>query len=328
MNPVDLGEMIKCIRENPSHADLLVGFHTGDDAAVYRLQEDLAVIVTMDFFTPIVDDPYSFGQIAAANALSDVYAMGGEPRTALNMVCFPSQTLPLSILTAILKGGQDTVEKAGALIVGGHTIEDQEPKYGLSVLGTIHPKDLITNAGAQEGDMLVLTKPIGGGIVATGLKKGRGGPEILQEMIRVMGTLNQQAAQIMQKVGVHACTDITGFGLLGHAHELAQASGVALEIYSSQVPVLPGCRSLLNEGILPGGSRANRSFLEGKVDFSPSLTQEDAFLLCDAMTSGGLLMAVSPKRLPTLLSALQDLPFPPAVVGQVVPGETGFLSVQ
>lgn len=327
MNPVDLGFILETMGEGIADENLLVGIKTGDDAAVYRVGEDLAIIQTVDFFTPIVDDAYSFGQIAAANALSDVYAMGGTPLTALNIVCFPSQTLDLQILQAILKGGQDKVQEAGASIVGGHTIDDREPKYGLSVMGTVHPEQLITNAGARVGDVLVLTKPIGGGIAATGLKKGLLSEKNLQAMISVMGALNKYPSQVMQEVGVTACTDITGFGLLGHAHEMALASGVALEIFSDTVPLLPGCQRLLEEGVLPGGSRANLAFLEGQVHFSPSLSMDQRYLLCDAMTSGGLLIAVPKERTASLLQGLKELPTPLAVIGRVISGKAGLLSV-
>lgn len=328
MNPVDLGKVLATIGLDVDDPDLLVGFDGGDDAAVYRVSEDLALIHTVDFFTPIVDDPYSFGQIAAANALSDVYAMGGEPLLALNIVCFPSSTLHLSILEEILRGGGDKVREAGAFIAGGHTIEDREPKYGLAVIGTVKVKDLLTNAGAEVGDDLILTKPIGGGIVTTGIKRGCVGRETLERVVEVMSTLNALPSKLMGQFHAKACTDITGFGLLGHAYEMAEASGVALKIHTHSVPLLPETRRLLREGILPGGSKANLTYLEDLLHFSPSTTEEDGYILCDAMTSGGLLISISKERSREFLARLsEERDLEASLIGEVIEGERGRIYV-
>ena len=291
----------------PTFSDprLLVGPETSDDAAVYQLTDDLAVVQSVDFITPVVDDPYTCGAVAAANSLSDIYAMGARPIFALNLVGFPTAKLPLRVLSLILQGGADKVREAGASIVGGHSIDDPEPKYGLVVTGLVHPQKVVTNARAQVGDDLVLTKPLGLGIITTGIKLERVSEEAVDRAVRVMTTLNKSAAEAMVEVGAHACTDVTGFGLLGHLHEMTSGSGVAARISLQAVPVLPEAWALVKEGICPGGTKRNRQALEGKVTWAPGITEEAQLVLCDAQTSGGLLIAVPKAKSPTLIAALQ-----------------------
>lgn len=327
MSPVDLGKILFSL-DCPRDENLLVGFQGGDDAAVYKVREDLAIIHTVDFFTPIVDDPKSFGQIAAANSLSDVYAMGGSPLMALNIVCFPSSSLDLSILGEILKGGEEKVREANAFIAGGHTIDDKEPKYGLAVIGQVDPDKLITNRGAQVGDALLLTKPIGGGIVTTGIKRGYVKGEVLEEVMVVMKALNAAPSELMQQLGAHSCTDITGFGLLGHGHEMARASGVALEIYKNKVPLLSATKSLVRDGVIPGGTKTNLKFLEDKVSFSSTCKEEDGYILADAMTSGGLLISLLEEKAYELRELLKTKEgMAPAIIGRVVEGKAGSIYV-
>jgi len=309
------------------HPDLLVGMATGDDAAVYRLGEDCALIFTVDYFPPIVDDPFDFGAIAVANAVSDVYAMGGCPLLALNLVSFPSD-LSMDILVRILKGACSKAEEAGLLIVGGHTIVDKEPKYGLAVVGLVRPDEVTTNAGARPADRLVLTKPIGTGIITTAGKGGAVESGVLAEAVRQMTTLNRAACEAMQKTGVHACTDITGFGLLGHLRGMVDASGVKARVYLSRVPFLEAVRELALQGLVPGGSYRNLESLEGTVEWDPSIDDVDRLLLCDAQTSGGLLIAVPPERLDSLLNELRIAGVETiAVVGEVVDGPRGRIQV-
>ncbi len=289
-----------------SHPDLLVGLEAADDAGVYRLTPELALIQTVDFFTPIVNDPYQFGQIAAANALSDVYAMGGRPLTALNIVCFPLKTTPVDVLKAILKGGMDKVHEAGALLVGGHSVEDAELKYGLAVTGVVHPDKILTKAGARVGDLLILTKPLGTGIIATALKGRLASAEAEAAIIQVMSQLNRAAAEALEGLEVHAVTDITGFGLLGHGLEMAAASKAELTIYAGKVPILPWAREYAGMGMVPGGSHANRRFCEKHLTIDPRVNPIDVVLLSDAQTSGGLLIAIAPKQADILLSRLRE----------------------
>ena len=309
------------------HPDLLVGQGTADDAGVVRVRDDLALIQTVDFFTPIVDDPHIFGRIAAANALSDVYAMGGRPLTAMNVVCFPRKSLPLAVLRDVLRGGFEMVEQAGALLVGGHSVEDRELKYGLSVSGTVHPDRVVTNAGARAGDRLVLTKPLGTGVLATAIKRGLASGEAEAEAVRWMTTLNRDAAEAMQEVGAHACTDITGFGLLGHALELAVASEVALELRASAVPLIGSVRELASQGIVPGGSVANRKFCERAVVVAPEVEPLTVDLLADAQTSGGLLIAVADERAAALHEALEHRGVPHPEIGRVSGAGAGRIDV-
>lgn len=299
-----LGLALKHLRP-PSDPRLLVGIDTSDDAAVFKLSDELALVQTVDFFTPIVDDPYWFGRIAAANALSDVYAMGGEPLTALNIVCFPEKTLDIEVLEKILEGGQDAVTEAGALIVGGHTVSDPEPKYGLAVTGTIHPDAVITNAGARPGDVLILTKPIGTGILCTAHKQGRLPDKDLEHVIRVMATLNRAAGRAMRRLDVIGATDITGFGLAGHTLELARASRVTIEIDASRVPFLEGTLEYAQADVVPGGARKNLEFAAPFTSFASTIVPHFRLALCDAQTSGGLLVAVPERHRDDIRVALE-----------------------
>ncbi len=303
----------------PSDPDLLVGTSTSDDAAVYRLREDLAIVQTADFFTPIVDDPYDFGRIAATNALSDVYAMGGRPLTALNLVAWSVKELGSDMLSEVLRGGYDVVTAAGASIVGGHTIDDPEPKYGLAVTGVVDPADVLTNAGGRAGDLLVLTKPLGAGAVTTSLKKGLADDEVLARAVEVMTELNAAGAAAAQAAGAHGMTDVTGFGLLGHLHELALASGVAAVVEATAVPAIDGVIELLaDDRALAGGSRNNRDYAEEFASFAPDVGEVHRRLVTDAMTSGGLLVALDPARAGEV---------PGTVVGRLLEGEPGTISV-
>lgn len=285
---------------------VLVGTETSDDAAVYRLTDDLAIVQTVDFFTPIVDDPYWFGAISAANSISDIYAMGGSPRFALNIVGFPSNRLPLWVLDQILKGAQDKAEEAGISIIGGHTVDDTEPKFGLAVTGIVNPERILRNNTAQPGDALILTKPIGFGIITTAAKRGLATAEEIEEVIYWMAALNNRAAEAMQTVGVHACTDVTGFGLLGHLHEMTMGSHVDAEISASSVPLLASASRLAVAGIIPGGTRDNLAYAKSFVDFDSEIRENTRFLLADAQTSGGLLISVSPERKEALLRELEN----------------------
>jgi len=298
---------------------VLVGFNTSDDAGVVKLTDDLALVQTVDFFTPIVDDPYQYGLIAAANALSDVYAMGGRPYCALNIVGFPRDLFPAEVLGAILQGGHDKAREAETLIVGGHTISDEELKYGLAVTGLVHPKKILTNAGARPGDALLLTKPIGTGTITTALKAGKGSAGMELRVCQVMAQLNRRAAELSLEIGVNACTDISGFGLLGHALELARASHVTLEISDRAVPVLEDAIATTAAGIFPGGSRANLLYVAPDVDFHPAIGENRRLLLCDAQTSGGLLLAIREAAADLLLKKLIDEGVTAVRIGQVIP---------
>jgi len=307
---------------------LLVGIETGDDAGVYLLTDELALIQTVDFFTPVVDDPYLYGQIAAANALSDVYAMGGQPLTALNIICYPTGCGEFETLAAILRGGADKITEAGALLVGGHSVEDKEPKYGLAVTGLVHPAKLVTNRGAREGDLLVLTKRIGTGVITTALKADLAPAAAVEEACREMATLNRAAAAAMQEVGVSACTDITGFGLLGHALALARASAVHLTLNAAAVPLLPEAWELAASGFLPAGAYANRDYVALRVSFAAGVPEVLRDLLCDPQTSGGLLIAAPPDRINLLLAALKSRAVATAaVIGSVTAGDAGTITV-
>jgi selenide,water dikinase len=304
----------------PERADVLVGFDHADDAGVVRLRDDLAIVQTVDFFTPIVDDPYDFGRIAAANALSDVYARGGEPVRALNLVAFPLEKLGADVLREILRGGQDVATEGGCAIVGGHSIDDAEPKYGLAVTGTVHPDHVFTNAGGRAGDVLVLTKPLGAGTISTAAKRGIAKPDLIARGVEVMTTLNRDASIAARAAGAHAMTDVTGFGLLGHLHELALASGVAAEVTAAGVPAIDGVTRLLavGERALAGGTKRNRAYAETFTTWAAGVQPAQRWLLSDAMTSGGLLVAVPEDRAGQV---------PGAVVGRLVEGEPGTIAV-
>ncbi len=302
---------------------VLVGTETADDAAVYKLDERTALVQTVDFFTPVVDDPYQFGAIAAANSLSDVYAMGGRPLFALNVVGFPSNRLPTSVLERILEGARDKTAEAGISIVGGHTVDDTEPKFGLAVTGVANPNRILTNSGAQVGDGLVLTKAIGTGVLATALKRGLLDRDVEERLITTMASLNRVAAETAQGYNIHACTDVTGFGLLGHLHEMARASGVNVEVEANAVPLLPGAAELAAAGTVPGGTRSNREWLSPWVTFEPSVGETLETLLCDAQTSGGLLFALPESEAEALVRDLKAAGVADAaLIGRVLtPGE-------
>jgi selenide,water dikinase len=298
---------------------LLVGMATADDAAVFALSDDLALVQTVDFFTPVVDDPYDFGRIAAANAISDVYAMGGTPLTALNLVAFPLERLGAEVLRSILEGGLAVAGEAGATIIGGHSIDDPEPKYGLAVTGTVDPRRMLTNAGARAGDTLVLTKPLGVGVITTAHKNGLATTEQLAEAVEVMSALNADAAGAALAARAHAATDVTGFGLLGHLHSLALQSGVAAQIDAHAVPFLAGVAELLEHAeAISGGTRRNLAYAEQFTEFAPEVTPWRRWLTADATTSGGLLLAVEPERAPDI---------PGIAVGRIVSGDPGALLV-
>jgi len=305
----------------------LVDATSGDDAAVYRLSDARALVVTTDFFTPIVDDPVDFGRIAAANALSDVYAMGGRPLFALNLVAFPRKLLDSGLLEDIVRGGAEACMDAGVPILGGHSIDDAEPKYGLVAIGEVHPDRLVTNAGARPGDVLVLTKPIGSGVIATAIKAGTAPADVVEGAVDVMATLNRGAADAMIEVGVHAATDVTGYGLLGHLRNLLRSSDFAAEIRSSDVPLMEGAKALVGAGHVPGGTERNLADLERHLTFDASVPGTLRTLLVDAQTSGGLLIAVPPTRLDELLTALEGRAPTAVAIGQVVEGTAGEIRV-
>jgi selenide, water dikinase len=301
------GYLLPLLAGLPPSSDprVLVGSSTSDDAAVIRVRDDLALVLTTDFFTPIVDDPYTFGAIAAANALSDVYAMGGTPLAALNLVGFPDELLEASVLGEILRGGAEKAREAGIDIVGGHTIKSDEPIYGLAVTGTIHPDRVVTNAGGKPGDLLVLTKPIGTGIITTAAKQDKDTRGAIAEAIRIMSALNRPGRDAMTKVGVHAATDVTGFGLLGHLRNVVAASGCAAVIDAGAVPVVAAARAYVRDGIAPGGTHANWRFLNDWVEWGAGVEKSEQLLLCDAQTSGGLLIAVEARRRAELVAELE-----------------------
>jgi len=294
---------------------------------VYKLSDELAVIQTVDFFPPIVDDPFMYGQIAAANSLSDVYAMGGQPAFALNILCFPC-SLPLEMLREILDGGYKKVQEAGAIIAGGHSIDDPVPKYGLCVSGFIHPDKVWSNAGAREGDLLVLTKPVGSGITTTAAKAGLITPEQFAPSIAAMAALNKHARDAAATVKVNACTDITGFGLLGHTSEMATGSGKTIELFSREVPLLPGALAMAEEGIVPGGAFRNREYLGQSVAFAQDVPLPLQDILCDPQTSGGLLVSVPEKDAKALLERLEETCQDAAIIGQVLPQESVSIRVR
>jgi selenide,water dikinase len=299
---------------------VLVGISTNDDAGVYRLTDEIALVQTVDFFTPVVDDPYDFGRIAAANSLSDVYAMGGVPLTALNIVAFPMERLGPEILAQILAGGAAVAQEAGVAIVGGHTVEDDEPKYGLAVTGTVRPGAQVTNAGARPGDLLFLTKPLGTGVLASALKKDAIEARDMAPAVASMAALNRGASRAMIAARAHAATDITGFGLLGHAGQLARASGVRLRISAARVPLLPRVLDLIAVGVMPGGTKTNAREHAGFTEFATHVPEAMRMALSDAQTSGGLLIAVAPEDAAMLRDALLRAGALAAEIGSVEPG--------
>lgn len=313
-------EMLPIVRALPAQRDerLLVGSASSDDAAVYRVTDELALVQTVDFFTPLVDDPYDFGRIAAANALSDVYAMGGTPMTALNIVAFPLAALGGQTLSQILRGGLDVVAQAGASIVGGHSIEDAEPKYGLAVTGTVDPRRMLTNAGGRPGDVLTLSKPLGVGAIVAARKRGNADDGLLARAVATMVELNERAAAAALAAGAHAMTDVTGFGLLGHLHHVCRESGLAAELDADAVPAIDGVQALLSaEDGVSGGARRNAAWADGFARFDDGVAAWRRRLLTDATTSGGLLAAVPPDA--------AQMPGP--VIGRLVDGPSGTIRV-
>lgn len=326
LRPQDLERVLANL---PAAADtnILVGTGTLDDAAVYRIRDDLAIVQTVDFFTPIVDDPYHFGAIAAANSLSDIYAMGAVPLFALNIVGFPEKRLPLEVLRRILDGAMDTAQEAGISIIGGHSIEDTEPKYGLAVSGWVHPDRILRNSGARPRDVVVLTKPIGTGIIATAMKRGIADAETAQRAVDVMSALNRGAAEAAADFDLSACTDVTGFGLLGHLKEMTESSGVDAEIYLDAVPIIAGTRELATAGVVPGGTINNHAFVAPVVDWDPSIPRTDQLLLCDAQTSGGLLLIVGEHDAPKLIDRLRKRHLTAALIGRFTEKGAGRIAV-
>lgn len=321
--------MLKFLPPSVADANVIVGLDSPDDAGVYKINDEVAIVQTVDFFTPIVDDPYWFGAIAAANALSDVYAMGGRPVTALNLVGFPITKLDKRILAEILRGGAEKCREAGAAILGGHSIDDPEPKFGLAVTGVIHPGRIGAKAGAKPGDKLILTKPIGIGVVTTAIKRGACTPAHAEEAVRVMATLNN-VVDVLEPYAVRGLTDITGFGLLGHAAEVARESRAGMRIWSSRVPVLASTYAYAAQNIFPGGSRNNYKFLTGReyVQFDPSIDQTQQLILCDAVTSGGLFICVAGEKAEALAADLQARgTLAAAIIGEVVADHPGKIMV-
>lgn len=307
---------------------MLVDASTSDDAAVYRIDADRALVATVDFFTPIVDEPYDFGRIAAANALSDIYAMGARPLFALNVVSFPRNLLGEGVLDEIVRGGGEMARQAGVAVVGGHSIDDPEPKFGMCVIGEVRPDAMVRNSTARPGDRLVLTKPLGTGVIATAIKRGIAAPEIIAPAVASMTTLNKGASEAMLRAHAHAATDVTGYGLLGHLREMAQASRLEARVSASAVPLLPGALGLAAEGVVPGGTRRNQADLRDHVAWDDDVAEPIRTLLADAQTSGGLLIAVAPERLGELLAGLEDAGTPAAaVIGELVEGEVGKIEV-
>lgn len=323
----DILAQVLCQLPKTFDENLIVGLDTADDAAVYKINDDLALIQTLDFFTPIVDDPYVFGQIAAANSLSDVYAMGGEPKLAMNIVGFPTCLSP-DVLVNILKGGHDKVAEAGAILVGGHTVEDDEPKYGLSVAGFVNPKKVLTNSNAKPGDLLVLTKPLGVGIINTAIKGGLADKESYDEAVKVMSTLNKYAKEAIDKVQVNSVTDITGFGLLGHSLEMAEGSSVTIKIDHKKVPIIEKAIEYAGMGLIPAGAYSNRGYIGDNIKIVNEIPNEIEDILFDPQTSGGLLIAVSKENVDLLMKELINTPTRYALIGEVVKKEDYHLIVE
>jgi len=309
-----------------THPNLLVGVETGDDAAIYQLTDDVAIIQTVDFFPPIVDDPYMYGQIAVANSLSDVYAMGGKPILALNIVGFPV-TLDKQILTDVLRGGYDKAGEANVVIAGGHTVDDPEPKYGLAVTGVIKPGDQITNSGAIPGDVLILTKPIGTGIITTAGKAKLAPESVINGAVRVMAELNDKAAEAMLEVGVHSCTDITGFGLIGHLNGMTNGSKVAARLRLSDVPVFDGVWDLLSQDTAPGGTHRNLKSALAFTRWDDSISEDAKLLMCDAQTSGGLLLSVAPDKVGAMINALEARGVMGKNIGEIIESTEPYIEI-
>ena len=295
---------------------MIVGFDTSDDALVYKVRDDLAVVQTVDFFPPIVDDPYTFGQIAAANSLSDIYAMGGDPTLSMNLICFPT-CLPMDVMAKIMQGGASKVKEAGAIIAGGHTIEDSEPMYGLCVTGFIHPDKVMQNSNCKEGDLLVLTKPLGIGVLTTANKAQLLDQKTYDEMVEAMATLNKYAKDVMMEVGANACTDVTGFGMIGHASEMAKGSNLTIELYSREMPIIEAAIDFAKMGIIPSGAYHNMAFVQGDVRFAEDVPQYMQDLLVDPITSGGLLISLPEEKAHELVKKLEGVTICNKIVGRV-----------
>jgi selenide,water dikinase len=300
----------------PQHPNLLVGIETADDAGVYLLRDDLALVQTVDFFTPIVDDPYDYGRISALNSINDVWAMGGTPITALAITCFPKKGLDFAILADIMRGGLDVLTEHGVALVGGHSVDDQQIMFGYAVTGTIHPQRIITNRGAQVGDVIILTKPIGTGVISTGIKRAVAAPEVMQASLATMLLAGREAAAAMQEFGAHAATDVTGFALMGHAWELARASNVTLELEAARVPLIPGALELAAQGLLTSGDKTNRQYVGDDVRLSETVSPTLASLLFDPQTAGGLLISIAFDRADALLARLHERYAAAAVIGR------------
>ncbi len=312
-----------------NNPNVLVGFNSVDDAGVYKLRDDLALVQTVDFFPPVVDDPYDFGAIAAANSLSDIYAMGGKPLSALNLIGFPKATVPLSAVEEILRGGAEKAQEADVVIIGGHTLKTKEPLYGMAVTGTIHPDKIISNASAKAGDSLILTKPLGIGLITTAIKKEQIEEKWVAEAVKVMTFLNKFASEAMLEVGIDACTDITGYGLLGHLYELIHASTTGAKIYLSKVQVIDFAWELARKKVIPGGTLANLKFIQDKVDWENGITEEAKIILSDAQTSGGLLIAVAKEKEQKLMDGLIAKGVPnPVVIGEIIEDKTCRIQVK
>lgn len=323
MSPGDLGNVL-CGLSPIEDPKVLVGTNTGDDAAVYLLDEETALVQSVDVFTPVVDDPYTFGQVAAANSLSDIYAMGARPILALSVIGFPVGKLPLADMQAILQGGIDKAREAGIEVAGGHSLEDNEPKYGLCVTGLVHPDRILRNSSARPGDRLILTKPLGSGVLTHAIKGGKADPEETRKVVEVMTRLNRDAWGAMLEAGVSACTDVTGFGLLGHLIEMIRGSVVSARIRTSLVPVLPGVRAHVLEGIYPGGTRKNLEFYGTYIEWAEEVEEADQLILADAQTSGGLLISVPGDRVETLKRGLESRGVAGwAEIGEIVAAEDG-----
>ncbi|MGM0530232.1 MAG: selenide, water dikinase SelD [Bacteroidota bacterium] len=309
--------------------NILADTRTSDDAAVYKITDDTAIVQSLDFFTPIVDNGYDFGAIAAANALSDLYAMGAIPLFGLNIVGFPSKRLPISLLQEILDGAREKAREAGINILGGHTIEDHEPKYGMVVTGTVHPEKIWKNSGGHKGDSLILTKPIGTGVLATALKKGLAGEEVRRKLTASMTALNNKTAEIIRHYPVHACTDVTGFGLLGHLSEMTTPEKIDADVYANKVPVIQEVWEFAGGGIIPGGTRNNLSFLQNKINWDDNISQTEQYILCDAQTSGGLLFAVPAEYEEQIISDLHEAGIQHAgKIGRFTKVDTGIITIK
>jgi selenide,water dikinase len=320
--PRDLAQVLSALPKQPESENILVGYDHADDAGVFRLRDDIALVQTLDFFTPIVDDPEIYGRIAAVNSLNDVYAMGGKPLTAMGIVCFP-QKGDLEVLGQIMRGGQLCMIEEGVVVLGGHTVDDQEIKFGYSVTGIVEPNKVMTNAGARVKDLLVLTKPIGTGAISTGIKREVTRQETIDAAIKAMTMTAAKASAEMQRLGANACTDITGFGLLGHAYEVAKASYVCLEIYSEKVPLLPDVLDLISQGMLTRGDKNNRDYVGNTITFAESVSREMQSALYDPQTAGGLLISLEPEKAEEFVKNIEGS----AIIGKVKPKGRDLLQV-